>query len=186
MARVAGGLLCATFLSTVAIGAVVAGAGAGVVSSSLVPATHLRGAVCVVSGNSFIVPSPPSVTTPPTVSPHPSGADVVWLPGLNSKTCKAVLTRGSSHIASDLARDIDHAPVDLNSGGIFCPSDDGTSARLYFRYAHDTTQRINAELSGCSWITAPGDASRSSTAQFRKDMTTLAPSAWRSYIAPQP
>jgi hypothetical protein len=152
--------------------------------SSLIPATHLSGPVCVVSDYSPISDS--SSKTPPTVSAHPVGVTVIWLPGLNSKTCKAAMTRGNAHIASALASDIDHASVVPNSTTIVCPADDGTSARLYFTYSRGAMQRIDADLSGCAWITAPGDASRRSNAQFRKNMATLAPSAWRGYVAPDP
>jgi hypothetical protein len=107
---------------------------------------------------------------------------VVWIPGLNSRACKAQLTRGNAHIASALARDIDAAPVVSNASTYNCPNDDGTSARLYFSYRHGATQRFDADLSGCAWIAAPRDASRSSTAQFRRDMTKLAPNVWRRYV----
>jgi hypothetical protein len=109
---------------------------------------------------------------------------VVWLPGLNSRACKAVLTRGNAHIASALASDIDEGWVVPNADTYMCPDDDGTSARLYFTYAQGATWRIDADLSGCSWITAPGDGTRASTPKFREDISTLAPLPWRAYLAP--
>jgi hypothetical protein len=163
------------------IGAPVVIVYAGVTPSSLVPATHPRGVVCVVSGNTSI--SSPPGTTPPPVLAHPSAVAVVWLPGFNSRACKAVLTRGNAHLASALASDIDGAPVVPNANTYTCPDDDGTGARLYFMYAHGATQRIDADLGDCSWITDPGDGTRASTPQFREDMSTLAPLPWRARLA---
>ena len=180
VARAGAGLICTLFLTT--IGAPVVTAYAGVTPSSLVPATHLRGAVCIVSGNNSL--SSPPGTTSPSVLAHPSAVAVVWLPGLNSRACKAVLTRGNAHIAATLASDIDGARVVQNADTYMCPDNDGTSARLYFMFAHGATQRIDADLSGCSWIKAPGDGTRASTPVFREDMSMLAPRSWRSYLAP--
>jgi hypothetical protein len=182
VARAGAGLICTMFLTT--IGAPVITAYAGVAPSSLVPATHLRGAVCVVSEN-ISISSPPGAMSP-SVLAHPSAVAVVWLPGLNSKSCNAVLTRGNGHSASALASDIDGARVVPSADTYTCPDDDGTGARFYFMYAHGATQRIDADLSGCSWITAPGDGTRASTPKFREDMSTLAPLAWRGYLAPNP
>jgi hypothetical protein len=109
---------------------------------------------------------------------------IVWIPGLNSKACKAVLTRGNAHIASVLASGLDQAMMvqrGVQSGPIIsCPNNDGTTARLYFTYAHRPTQRIDFDLSGCSWITGPGR--RLFTTQFRTDMKLLAPKEWRRYV----
>jgi hypothetical protein len=180
VARAGAALICTTLLT--AIGAPVFTAYAGVAPSSLVPATHLRGAVCVVSGHTSI--SSPPGTTSPSVLAHPAAVAVVWLPGLNSRACTAVLTRGNAHMASTLASDIEGARVVPNADTYTCPDDDGTGARLYFTYAHGATQRIDADLSGCSWITAPGHGTRASTPKFRQDMSTLAPLPWRAYLAP--
>jgi hypothetical protein len=179
--RAGAALICTMFLTAVGAAPVVT-AEAGVNPSSLVPATHLRGAVCVVSGDNSISSSPGRMS--PSVLAHPSAVDIVWLPGLNSRACKAVLTRGTAHIASTLTSDIDGARVVPNADTYMCPDDDGTGARLYFMYADGATQRIDADLSGCSWITAPGDGARSSTSMFRQDMSILAPRPWRSYLAP--
>jgi hypothetical protein len=179
-ARAGAGLICTMFLTP--IGAPVVTAYAGVTPSSLVPATHLRGAECVVSGDTSI--SSPPGTTSPSVLAHPSAVAAVWIPGLNSRACKAVLTRGNAHIASTLASDIDGARVVPNADTYMCPDDDDRGARLYFMYAHGATRRIDADLSGCSWITDPGDGTRASTPKFREDMSTLAPLPWRAYLAP--
>ena len=180
MARAGAALICTMSLTVIGANAVTAHA--GVTPSSLVPATHLRGAVCVVSGDNSS--SSPPGTTSPSVLVHPSAVAVVWLPGLNSGACKAVLTRGNAHIASILASDIDEARVVPNADTYMCPDDDGTGARLYFTYAQGATRRIDADLSGCSWITDRGDGTRASTPKFREDMSTLAPLAWRAYLAP--
>jgi hypothetical protein len=71
-----------------------------------------------------------------------------------------------------------------NAETYMCPDDDGTGVRLYFMYAEAATRRIDADLSGCSWITTPGDGTRASTPTFREDMSTLAPLPWRAYLAP--
>jgi hypothetical protein len=141
VARAGAGLICTIVFTTIAAPAVTAYA--GVTPSSLVPATHVRGAVCVVSGHASLS-SPPGTTAPPVLA-HPSAVAVVWLPGLNSRACKAVLTRGNAHIAAALASDIDGARVVPNAETYMCPDDDGTGARLYFMYAHGATQRIDAE-----------------------------------------
>jgi hypothetical protein len=187
MARAREGSITVMILLAIGAGPVVARADAWDASSNLIPATHLSGAECVVSGTSAI-PSHPG-TTPPTVSSHPSGVEIVWLPGLYGMACQAVLTRGNAHIASDLGSDIDHAPVVVARGPISCNvQDDRTSVRLYFTYARRSTQRIDDYLSECGSITdsGGGGTSRSPTNQFLRDMTTLAPAAWRVYVAPYP
>jgi hypothetical protein len=163
------------------------GGQAAATSPGLIPAAHLNGAQCLVSGTG-VIPSH-SGTTPPTLSAHPSGVEIVWLPGLYSKTCKAVLTRGNAHIASALASAIDEAPVVKPGPPFSCNiQDDRTSARLYFTYAHRSTKRIDDHLSECGSITDSGDggASRSPTDQFLRNMTTLAPAAWRRYVGAVP
>ena len=71
---------------------------AGATSSGLVPAAHLNGAECLVSGTGAI-PSHLG-TAPPTLSAHPSGVEIVWLPGEFSKTCKAVLSPEARSLAT--------------------------------------------------------------------------------------
>ena len=184
MARVCVGIICTLLLFIIGAAAVVAASDAGP-SSSLIPATHLSGAVCVVSGTNAN-PSNPGMTPFP-LSPHPSGVVVVWLPGLNSKACKAVLTRGNAHIASVLASGLDQAMMvqrGVHSGPILsCPNDNGTTARLYFTYAHRPTQRIDLDLSGCGSISLlKVDSQRPSSGGHE----ALAPKAWRAYVAPHP
>jgi hypothetical protein len=181
VARAGAGLICTMFLTAIGAAPVVT-AYAGVTPSSLVPTTHLRGAVCVVSGNNST--SSPAGTTSQSVLAQPSAVAVVWLPGLNSRAGKAVLTRGNARIASTLASDIDGARVLQNADTYMCPDDDATSTRLYFMFAHGITQRIDAHLSGCSRVTGPGEGTRASTPVFREDMSTLAPRSWRSHLAP--
>jgi hypothetical protein len=153
---------------------------AGGASPKLMPATARHGGTCVVAGSAA---STTGTTPPPSVSPHPSAVDVIWLPGLNDTDCKAVLVKGTARIASDLARDIDSARFVPGGRTFFCPFDDGTAARLYFMYGHRSPLRIDAELNGCAWITAPGEGDRSPTSQFRQDLATLAPPRWRSYLS---
>jgi hypothetical protein len=152
---------------------------ASVGTSVKAPSTHRHGSVCIVSGSI----SQSFGATPPTVSTDPVGVVIVWLPGLNSKSCKAVTTRGGPDIARDLARAIDKAPEVTSPRGRMCPSDDNTTARLFFSYHGKPTQQAYANLTGCEWINAPGDAPRWSTARFRSDIAMLAPAAWRPYVS---
>jgi hypothetical protein len=162
----------------------IAGGRAGAASSGLFQASHPGGGPPVESTAGPAISS--SDVAPPTVPLHPSRVSIVWLPGLNDKIDNSVVTHGNSRIASELARDVNSAPFVPDAGGIMCPLDDGTNARLYFMYPHRRMRQINADLSGCSFITEPGYGSRSSTIRFRQDMTTLAPKAWRAYIASNP
>jgi hypothetical protein len=93
------------------------------------------------------------------------------------------VTQGGSRIASDLARDIDRAPVLPRNTVSSCPDDDGTTARLYFKIDHEQPmEQLDAHLSGCAWITAIGDSSKASTAAFRADLRRLAPRTWQVYL----
>jgi hypothetical protein len=168
------------------VGMGMTGGQATATSSGLLPTAHLNGIECLVSG-SGVIPKH-SGTTPPTLSVHPSGVEIVWLPGLYGMACKVVLTRGNAHIASALASAIDNAPVVKPGPPFSCNIQDNlTSARLYFTYAHRSAQRIDDYLSQCGSITESGDgSSRSSTNQFLRDMTTLAPAAWQRYVAAIP
>ena len=159
-------------------------AAGGVAATTLVPPTQRLGGVCTVSG-----PSPTGATSseaPPTVPKNPTGIDIVWLPGLNTKPCKTVATRAGAHRAAALARDIDQARVSSSTVSYHCPVDDDTSAHLVFTYAHQGSQAVIAQLSGCSWIVVPRYAMRFSTPEFRRDLTTMAPSPWRPYISSNP
>jgi hypothetical protein len=154
---------------------------AGVTSSKFTPSTHMRAGVCEVSGGTMTAPG----FVPPSASPHPSAVDVVWLPGLNDRTCRAVLVKGGGRIASLLAQDIDSARFVPNDAGYSCPIEDGASARMYFSYGHRRVpQRIDALFGGCGWITAPDKGTRESTSKFQKDLVTLAPVNWRRYLTP--
>ena len=68
---------------------------------------------------------------------------MVWTPGLNDKSCKPVLVKGSARIAAALALDVDSAPFRPNAAQVVCPNDDNTSARLYFTYDRRPAERIN-------------------------------------------
>jgi hypothetical protein len=139
----------------------------GGASSSLLPATHLRGGICEVEGND----QSPFGNTPPSASTHPTGAEVVWIPVLNDKACKPVLVRGTARIASALARDIDHAPMIPPHAVYCCPMDGGSGVRMYSTYRHHrAAQRIDASLTGCAWISGPGNGPRSETTEFRRGL----------------
>ncbi len=155
-----GSAVTLTFLA-MAIPSLVVGAAGDSSPTPVVPPTQRQGGVCTV------LDSPPGATsprnTPLTLPKHPSGGDIVWLPGLNSTTCNAVLTRADAKVAAALARDIDQAPVLSSTVSYSCPADDETRARIVFTFAHRASQTVSAQLSGCSWIVAVGHAMRSST-----------------------
>ena len=205
MARVATGRLASValvaLLALLAFVALVLGLGAGAglpaapagaASAPRVPATHLHGVVCTVAGGPGTGSGSASGSsrTYPTVGADPSAVEAIWIPGLNDRTCRAQAVRGGPAIAAALATDIDHAPEAPRARKIMCPLDDGTAVRLYFtpKGAHKgagALQRVDADLSGCSFIDAPGTGARSSTAPFRRDLATLAPAHWRSYVVPR-
>lgn len=144
------------------------------------PKSWIANGSCLVNERT----APSYGSTAPMVASHPTSVTVVWTPGLNDKACKAAITKGQGPAASDLAQDIDSARFVPDGIGYSCPFDDYTSAQLYFQYGrYATIERIGVQLGGRSWISSPGSGTRESSSQFRSDLTTLAPSAWRPYFA---
>jgi hypothetical protein len=144
------------------------------------PKSQIANGSCLVNGRT----APSYGSAAPMVTPHPTSVTVVWTPGLDDRACKAAITKGQGPAASDLAQDIDSARFVPDGIGYSCPFDDYTSAQLYFQYGgRATVERIGVQLGGCSWISSPGSGTRESSSQFRSDLTTLAPSAWRPYLA---
>lgn len=142
------------------------------------PAASRRHGACVVHQRS---------TTPGTthglvwVRRHPTGAVLIWLPGLNAKQCRARRTTADQHRAEALAAAIERAPR-VSGRTYACPSDDGTALRLYFEYRHHADEYAGVALSGCRWIGAPGRSSRWVTQRMNHQLKAEAPKGWKDYF----
>ncbi|MCO5973511.1 hypothetical protein [Actinoallomurus soli] len=98
---------------------------------------------------------------------------------MNQHPCRAELTRGDADSARRLAKDVEAAPK-WPSGNFSCPMDDALGAELYFEQSkHATAELVDAQLSGCRGITAPGRSSRWLTDRFARDLASIAPAPWR-------
>lgn len=96
----------------------------------------------------------------PWVDEHPTGAVVLWVPGINAKPCQMFLTRLDSQQAGVLAQAVRTAGAGLH-GVVNCPMDDGSSATVYFIYPdRPLAEVVRFELSGCGGLSAPGRTSR--------------------------
>ena len=140
---------------------------------------------------------PEHYATPPAidlglvgVSPSPTAVTAEWIPGGDSKSCRAILTQGGPVIASTLATAIDNDPV-VAPGTYMCPVDTGTSVTLYFSYGNvHIGETVDVSLEGCPWIGDPERGSRwwlftaHTESSFGPAIATLAPTTWRSYIEP--
>ena len=140
---------------------------------------------------------PKNYSTPPVtdlglvgVSISPTAVTAEWIPGGDSRSCRAVLTHGGQVIASTLATAIDHDPV-VAPGTYMCPMDTGTSVTLYFGYgAIHSGEIVEVSLEGCPWLGDPERGSRwwlltpHTESSFGPAIATLAPSSWRSYVEP--
>lgn len=107
-----------------------------------------------------------------TVRSRPSGVTAAWLPGMSSRDCRAVLTRGSAAQAQRLAHDIGHLPP-FPSGPVNCPGEDGTAVQLVFAYGSHEYEQVLITLSGCAGMTTA----------LAADLRPLAPAVWQSYVA---
>lgn len=86
---------------------------------------------------------------------HPTGASVVWVPGLNGP-CRVVRTTVDEATAAGLASAVDHAPK-LPGSARNCPNADASAALLDFHHAGThRLQLVVASLSGCTALSAPG------------------------------
>lgn len=146
------------------------------------PVTHHPASGCDTSRPSL----PGDVHDPlPIVDAHTTGAVIIWLPGMNSKACLAYLTLLSAAAARDLARRINSAPA-YPTGELSC-NFDMTAASVYFRVAGspgNVGQHIALGLSGCGGISAERRWPRKITAgMLEPDLGTVAPPAWRPYLA---
>lgn len=117
-----------------------------------------------------------------TVDPAPRGATLVWLPGLNSTTCRAQMTTLDQPAASRLAQDLLAAPS-VPSGRYNCPNDDRAGVTAYFRYADQPeAEVVDIHMSGCAFVGAPGRQVRRRTPNSANDLRTTAPPDWLSYL----
>jgi hypothetical protein len=149
------------------------------VRSSTVPSSHVQNGVCEVAGDT----PDPTGRQPLVVAPRPTGVTVIWLPGLDSKSCTAATSHGGAGTAVRLARAIDHART-ISAHAVFnCPNDDGTAAWLTFSYAgHKSSARIDLSLSGCRFMNAPGTLRRSMSVGVSTALSSLAPCPWATYV----
>lgn len=115
------------------------------------------------------------------VRSQPTGAVALWLPGRNAKHCVARRTVIDSARAGKLAAALRHSKAFPR--GVFCPLDDGSSARLYFTYANGHDEYAGDELTGCRTLSAPGRSARETSTAFHDALAPVAPAAWRSYFA---
>lgn len=145
-----------------------------------VPSTHRTAAGgCVVDGGTQGFPIGRAKLE---IRSRPVGAAAVWLPGLNSTACEAVLTQGGTALARRLAADVARAPY-IPPGTYSCPMSDGTSVRVSFIFLTGSSQTVGIALNGCAGITSRACRARALTAALRRDLSAIAPPAWRSYLA---
>lgn len=92
----------------------------------------------------------------PWLDTDPSGGEALWLPGMNSKACRAVLTTLTRQQATAFAAAVDRAKP-WPSGTYNCPADDGSSVTVFLSYAGRRGAEVVREaLAGCGGISAPG------------------------------
>jgi hypothetical protein len=117
-----------------------------------------------------------------TVDANPSGIRSAWVPGVNDRACRVVVRDGSAELARRLAADIRSLkPVAGKPGQQSnCPLDDGHSVRLYFAYPNKRWQVIDATLSGCVRVSAPGRTDVGFSTLFLADLRQLAPPGARA------
>jgi hypothetical protein len=176
-------VLVVSSLSSVSLLAGAAGA-AGARVPPLPVARRGADGVCVVAGGTGATPVARPGRPPATVPARPTGVVADWLPGLDDRRCRAARTEAGVTSAASLAADIDAAPA-VPAGAVYhCPMDDGTAVRLHFLGGRRrVTVTLRVGLSGCGLVTAAGAAARRPTASLRAALRSLAPAAWRSYLA---
>ena len=108
--------------------------------------------VCVKPGDGL---APSGGNTRPRVDLDPTGATVLWLPGLNSRPCRTVLTHIGAVRARRLAAEVDRAKP-FPRGPIECPADDGSAATVFLTYARRAeAEVVRVGLTGCRSFSAP-------------------------------
>jgi hypothetical protein len=148
-----------------------------------VPTSHRTvGGTCVVNGGTQGFAFENAALA---VRSHPTRVAAVWLPGLNTTSCKVALTHGGATVARRLAADIAGA-VYVRPGSFSCPMTDGTSVRLSFLFRTGPYQTVHVALDGCAWVTSRGTKARAVTAALRRDLLTITPAAWRTHVTTTP
>lgn len=92
----------------------------------------------------------------PWLDRDPAGGVALWLPGMNARPCRAVLTTLTRSQATAFAEAVDAAKA--RSSGIYnCPMDDASSVTVFLSYAGQRLAEVVREaLLGCGGISAPG------------------------------
>jgi len=108
-----------------------------------------------------------------TVDPSPIGVTALGLSGINTQPCQDQLTHYGRNIATALAEGVRSSPK-FPSGTINCPADNGSEVILFFHYSGGgTPEVVNASLTGCQSIDAPGMSSRMSDAAFTNELQRI-------------
>ena len=155
--------------------------GAGSLPSKAPPATIMANGACILAGSKGAPTSNGSRTTL-EVRTNPRFARVIWVPGLNARPCRAVLSRLGRGEADALATAIDAAPL-FPTGTIACPNDDGGAADVYFSYrTAPSVARVWISLAGCRPIAAMDRWPRKLDSSVMDLLRSGAPRAWRHYL----
>jgi hypothetical protein len=180
-------------LAAIAIGAaVVAAFGGGpngvpeyVALPRGLPAARVGAARACVLGGESPTAYAEAASTVVRVDTGPSAMTVLWLPGLNARSCRAALVRTGAGKATSLATDVNDATAVPPLARYSCPMSDNAEAELFFSYGPARpAELVTVVLSGCRWIDDPGRDSRSWTTAFTRDLAQLAPPAWARYFVP--
>jgi hypothetical protein len=141
---------------------------------AVVPASRQRGRVCITPGSQV---TPASHGRLVSVDPHPVGVTLVWLPGLNQRPCRSVMTRENAPVASRLQAELDAARA-FPHRAINCPMDDGAAVDLYFDYDHGLSEFVQVGLAGCAPAVAPHRTARMGFGALVAELLAIAPPAW--------
>jgi hypothetical protein len=121
------------------------------------PSAQLRGAGTDSSPRTCIVNAPePTTTSRGRLPDDPSGADLLWYPGLNAgtspwaaKTCRTFHTRLDAAGARALVRDLKSLPA--RPTGVYpCPLDDGSFVQAWF-WSGAGAVSFRVGLAGCAF-----------------------------------
>lgn len=89
----------------------------------------------------------PSVTDRHDLPDQPSGAELLWFPGVTADPCRTWRTTLDASAAQTLAADLRSSP-ERPAGAVNCPSDDGSFVQVWFATA-DGSLSYRVALSGC-------------------------------------
>lgn len=102
------------------------------------------------------------------LDPRPSGGELLWRPGLNSRHCRASLAVLDAAHARALVAAVDSAPVQA-PGRSSCPMDDGSSVTAYLSHPGTAeAEVVTIELRGCQLVAAPGRSVLTTTTALRR------------------